>query len=104
MRRIGLAGRRTGVLVALAAGALLVPLISGAGAATPTSGTVSDTAPSTTWSAGPFAVPNPTGAAGTPDCSAAPCDDYALHVSTPAGYDTGHQLAISISWANTAAD
>ena len=104
MRRNTTGSRRTGVLATLAAGALLVPLISSASAATPSSGTVSDTAPSTTWSAGPFAVPNPTGAAGTPDCSVAPCDDYALHVSTPAGYDTGHQLAISISWANTAAD
>jgi hypothetical protein len=32
------------------------------------------------------------------------CDDYTLHVSTPAGYGTGHRLSISVSWPNSAAD
>ena len=103
-RPTGRSARRTGLVAAMGALALVVPAVTGAEAATPSSGSVSDTAPATTWSAGPFAVPNPTAAAGDPDCSAAPCDDYALHVTTPAGYDTGHQLAISVSWANTAAD
>lgn len=98
--------RRLPYIAALAAAALVVPAsVQVAEAATPTSGTVSDTTTSTSWSAGPFVVPNATGAAGTPTCDVpGSCDDFALHVATPAGYDTGHQLAISISWPNSAAD
>ncbi|WP_317447547.1 sialidase family protein [Streptomyces collinus] len=95
-------GRLTVGLLALVAGTL--PSGS-ADAATPSSGSVSDTAPTTTWSAGPFAVPNVSGTAGAVSCGAAqPCDDYALKVSVPAGYDAGHSLRIDVRWPDSAAD
>jgi hypothetical protein len=89
-------------LLALVAGTL--PSVS-ADAATPPSGSVSDTASTTTWSAGPFAVPNVTGTTGTVSCrSPQLCDDYALKVSVPMGYDAGHSLRIDVKWPDTAAD
>src|SRR4051812_9597122 len=97
--------RRLALTAGLGAAVLLAPAVLPAQAADPSSGTVSDSSTTVTWSAGPFATANPTNAAGDPICNAAtPCDDYALHVSTPAGYGDGHQLAISVKWANTAAD
>src|SRR3954454_19064118 len=87
--------------------ALLIPAaaVPFADAATPSSGAITTAAPSVTWSAGPFVAPNVTGNAGTPVCASAEmCDDYALHVSTPPGYGTGHQLSISVSWPSAAAD
>lgn len=74
-------------------------------AATPSSGTVTDTSPTVTWTAGPHLVANVTGTLGNPSCGpATPCDDFALTVRTPAGYDTTHQLKISLQWPNSAAD
>lgn len=91
-------------LLALAAGGL-VTLPGSAGAATPAAGSVSDTSPTATWSAGPFAVPNVTGTLGTPSCAGAQtCDDYALKVTVPAGYDAGHSLRIAVGWPDSAAD
>ena len=80
--------------------------IGTADAAAPAQGTVSTTEPQVTWSGGPFATPNVTGnALDQPDCTAPQsCDDYQLHVDTPAGYDTAHALHIDVAWANTAAD
>ncbi|MGV4987949.1 hypothetical protein ACVB8X_24890 [Streptomyces sp. NRAIS4] len=76
-----------------------------ADAATPPSGSVSDTAPTTTWSAGPFAVPNVSGSAGTVSCGNAQlCDDYTLKVSVPVGYDAAHSLRIDVKWPDSAAD
>ncbi|QIZ01219.2 sialidase family protein [Streptomyces sp. S1D4-11] len=89
-------------LLALVAGAL--PNVSADAAASP-SGSVSDTAPTTTWSAGPFVVPNVSGTSGTVSCGNPQlCDDYALKVSVPAGYDAGHSLRIDIKWPDSAAD
>ncbi|MGW6359879.1 sialidase family protein [Streptomyces sp. NPDC055092] len=74
-------------------------------AATPPSGSVSDTAPTTTWGAGPFVVPNVSGTAGTVSCGDPQlCDDYTLKVSVPAGYDAAHSLRIDAKWPDTAAD
>src|SRR3954471_14692628 len=86
--------------------ATLLAVTTGADAATPASGTVSDAARTVTWTGGPFTVPNPTGnALDMPDCTAPQaCDDFVLHVNTPAGYEDTHQLAVSVGWANTAAD
>ena len=86
-----------------------VGVLSGAasaGASTPAGGTVSDTSPTVTWTGGPFTTANTTADVdGTPTCSAAtPCDDYALTVSTPAGYGSGHQLKVTVDWTNAAAD
>ncbi|MEU1839382.1 sialidase family protein [Micromonospora chersina] len=92
----------------LAAATLLVMAVGGvtvAEAATPGAGTVSSTTPTVTWTGGPFAVPNTTATIGALACNAAaPCDDYALTVDVPAGYDTANDLKIKVSWANSAAD
>src|SRR6476661_10806420 len=97
--------RRLALTAGLGAVVLMAPAVSPAQAADPSSGTVSDSSTSVTWTAGPFATPNPTNAAGDPICNAATeCDDYALHVSTPPGYGGNHQLAISVGWGNSAAD
>ena len=73
-------------------------------AATPTSGTVSDTSTSVQWSAGPFVAPNVTGARAPSRAAPDLCDDFALHVATPAGYGDTHQLTIKVGWQNAAAD
>jgi hypothetical protein len=106
VRRFTGKGRRLVLLTGGAALALVAQALVGADAATPTSGTVTSTATTATWTAGPFATPNVSGTAtGTPVCGApTACDDYTLHVSTPAGYGSGHQLTIAVSWPNTAAD
>ncbi|MFF7976440.1 sialidase family protein [Streptomyces sp. NPDC007905] len=89
-------------MLALFAGTL--PSVS-AGATTPPSGSVSDTAPTTTWSAGPFAVPNVSGTTGTVSCGNGQlCDDYSLKVSVPVGYDAGHSLRVDVKWPDSAAD
>ena len=97
--------RRRLALVAVAATALAVTGAVAASGSTPSSGTVTDTSGAKTWTGGPFAVPNVSGTAGAPDCSLPQsCDDYALTVSTPAGYGDGHNLKIAVSWPNSAAD
>lgn len=74
-------------------------------AATPTSGTLTTTSPTTTYSAGPFVVPNPTAQSGSVICNAAtPCDEFNLAVTVPAGYNTAHNISVKIEWPNTAAD
>jgi hypothetical protein len=98
--------RTTGLLlVALVLGALGMAPQSQA-QPTPTSGTVSDTSPSTSWSGGPFVLANPTGNAfDQPDCTLpGSCDDFALTVSTPSGYGDGHELVVKVQWPTTAAD
>jgi len=95
--------RLAAVGVVVAAGLTL----SNADAATPPQGTVSDTSPTVSWTGGPFVAPNATGnVLDQPDCSAGAnaCDDFTLHVSTPAGYGDQHQLKVDVSWPNTAAD
>ena len=94
----------------LTAAALTATLVTGGvaitEASTPTEGTVSSTATSTSWTGGPFLVANVTAqATGLPDCTAPQsCDDFTLHVSTPAGYGDTHQLRVQVGWPNTAAD
>ncbi|NHA67808.1 CARDB domain-containing protein [Phycicoccus flavus] len=81
--------------------------VAGAGeAATPTRGTVTDTARSVSWSGGPFVTANTTGTAlDQPDCTVpTSCDDFALHVGTPAGYGDAHALTITVQWPLAAAD
>jgi hypothetical protein len=67
---------------------------------------VSDTSTSVTWTGGPFVAPNVTGnALDSPTCSVPQsCDDFTLHVSTPAGYDATHSLKIDVSWPQAGAD
>lgn len=101
--------RRTRLLVAVTAVGALVAGAIGIGtadAASPTSGTLSDTSGPVTWSGGPFVTANVTAQVnGEPDCTLpSSCDDFALHVSAPAGYDTDHNVQIKVGWSNTAAD
>ena len=103
-RHIGAKSLRLVAVTILALGLGLVG-VTGTQASTPTKGAVSPTAPTTSWTGGPFVAPNPSGNVGTPVCSApSSCDDFSLHVNTPAGYGTDHQLKIQVSWPNTAAD
>ena len=92
----------------VAVGALVVGGLtaSTAVAATPAQGSVSDTNTSASWTGGPFAAANVTGAvADQPSCDAPQsCDDFTLHVTTPAGYGAGHDLVVKVSWPNSAAD
>jgi hypothetical protein len=59
-------------------------------AATPSSGTLSTTSVSLSYSDGPFTLSNPTGATGqAPTCSdptTSPCSQFALTVSLPSGF------------------
>src|SRR5437764_7723036 len=96
------------VLIALSlcsVGALLAMLSF---AATPSSGTLTDTSGPLSYTAGPFFVANPTPILFVdqgPECSgsAQPCDDYALTVTLPAGYAAAHPNAavkVTLSWTD----
>jgi hypothetical protein len=77
-------------------------------AATPASGTLTDTSAALNYSAGPFSVANPTPVPEVdvgPECNnpTQPCDDYALTLSLPAGYAAAHPAAaveVTLSWAD----
>ncbi len=77
-------------------------------AATPSSGTLTDTSGPQTYMAGPFNVANPTPVIQVdrgPECSnpSQPCDDYALTVTLPAGYHAAHPNAsvqIAMGWTD----
>ena len=96
--------RPQAVLVAATALVVAVGVAGPALAATPSSGSLSDTSTSTQWAAGPFAAPNVTGTTGDVSCGPELCDDFALHVATPAGYADTHQLTVKVGWGNAAAD
>jgi len=95
-----------GTALAGSAGLVLTLLGTGTGtASTPTAGTVDATHPVASWGGGPFVVPNTTGTAGDPDCTAPQsCDDFTLKVNTTAAYGSQHNLKIDVTWANSAAD
>jgi hypothetical protein len=99
---------RSAAACLVAAAALVTVGLTGipAGAADPTSGTVSDANKSANWAGGPFVTANVSGLAlEQPDCTAPDsCDDYTLTVDTPAGYGDSHNLQIKASWPTAAAD
>src|SRR5437899_3136232 len=78
-------------------------------AATPSSGTLTDTSGPLSYTAGPFFVANPTPILFVdqgPECfgSEQPCDDYALTVTLPAGYHTTYPNAsvkVTLSWTDS---
>jgi hypothetical protein len=98
--------RRKSFYLSLAVAVLYPGLVAGlAQAATPSSGTVTAQTTSVTYSAGPFVVPNVTGAAGAVTCNtAAPCDDFKLTVDVPSTYASSYNLTLKIQWPNSAAD
>lgn len=77
-------------------------------AANPSSGTVTDTQPQVTYSAGPFVVPNVTDATGTPTCSttnpAEQCVTFTLNVNVAASDANTKQIRIDISFPNSAGE
>lgn len=96
--------QRRGVLALASATLLFAAVAASAQAATPSSGSISDTSAPVQWTAGPFAVANVSGTAGDVVCGPQLCDDFPLHVSTPAGYADAHQLTVKVGWAQAAAD
>src|SRR4051794_2464131 len=78
-------------------------------ASTPSNGTITESTPTATYSAGPFFVVNPTPIIEVdvgPECDnpAQPCDDFALTTNLPAGYAAAHPSAsikITASWTPT---
>src|SRR6266480_2766046 len=77
-------------------------------AATPSSGTLTDTSGPLSYTAGPFFVANPTPILFVdqgPECSgsAQPCDNFALTVTLPAGYAAAHPNAavkVTLAWTD----
>src|SRR5690349_3994588 len=94
------------LLTVVMLGALLVPANGTiVAAATPAGGTVTSTSPTLNYSGGPYVVANTTAQTGAVICNAVlPCDDFALTVTVPAGYETGHNLNVTVQWPTTAAD
>jgi hypothetical protein len=96
--------------VRFAAVGLLVVAALGLGsadAAAPTEGTLTDTSAAVTWTGGPFANDNASALVLSPprcDTALNPCDDFTLHVATPAGYGSDHQLVVDVSWPDPTAD
>src|SRR5213595_4163401 len=78
-------------------------------ASTPSSGTLTDTSGPVSYTAGPFFVSNPTPVIeldSGPECggSSQPCDDFALTVSLPSGYQTTYPNAsvkVTLSWTDS---
>ena len=103
VRRLTSAPVRLAAVLALVAGLLAM---SAAEAATPTSGKVTPTQKSVSWTGGPFFTPNVSGNALDQPLCVAPtdCDDFKLHVTTPAGYGTSNALNVKVSWSNATAD
>jgi hypothetical protein len=97
---------RKSLYLPLAVATLYCGLVAGPSqAATPSSGTVTAQSTSVSYSAGPFLVPNATGAAGSVVCNAAtPCDDFRLSVDLPSTYASSYNLTVRIQWPNSAAD
>jgi hypothetical protein len=78
-------------------------------AATPSSGTLTDTSGALTYTSGPMLVANPTPVpevdAG-PECNnpVQPCDDFTLTITLPAGYRSTHPHAaakVTMGWVDT---
>lgn len=81
----------------------LVPIW--ATASNPSSGQISPTSPSVSFSGGPFTVANTSGLVGPVVCNAAlPCDDFTLTVAVPAGYEAANNVQVAISWPVAVAD
>ncbi|HKQ52471.1 MAG TPA: fibronectin type III domain-containing protein [Pyrinomonadaceae bacterium] len=97
-----LRGRLILASLVVTAAALLATLAGSA--ADPASGTLSPATPTLTYTGGPNLVSNPSGQAGDVDCVNLPCDDFALTINVPAGYENTHQVRIVVSWPIPAED
>lgn len=73
--------------------------------ATPTAGTLSQPGQTLTYTGGPHFVSNPSITGGELICNEVlPCDDFALTVIAPAGYENTHNFRVQIDWENPATD
>ncbi|PYV13236.1 MAG: hypothetical protein DMG21_21545 [Acidobacteria bacterium] len=90
----------------------LLPLgvCTSAFAATPSSGSLTDTNPKVTYTGGPYAIPNVTdqlNGNGFPTCDATnpaeQCDMFTLNVNVAAGDASTKQIRITISWSPVSA-
>lgn len=82
---------------------LLAVSLAPAFASTPSSGTLTDTSPTVTYTAGPFLVPNVTdNVSGTPTCSATvpaeQCDTFALTVNVASTDASTKRIRVTISF------
>ena len=90
------------------AGLLCLAAAAAAQAGSPSSGTISPSHATLTYTAGPFAADNDSAPVGgvTPTCvgDVLPCDEYALKVSIPPNDGTSYLVTVSIGWANPSSD
>ena len=85
-----------------------IPALLPARAATPPSGTLTDTSGPVTYSAGPFDLANPTPIPEVdsgPECNnpQQPCDEFALTVALPSGYaaaNPGELIRFTLGWTD----
>ncbi|MBV9611998.1 MAG: hypothetical protein JO091_05975 [Acidobacteriaceae bacterium] len=90
----------------IAAAVLLAAVAKGA---TPASGTITDSQPTLSYTAGPFLVPNVTdNVSGTPTCDstipAEECDTFTLNVSVASSDATTKRISVSISFPISAGE
>jgi hypothetical protein len=90
------------------AGMLCLAAAAAARGGSPSSGTISPSNATLTYTAGPFAADNDSAPVGgvTPTCvgDVLPCDEYALKVSIPPADGTSYLVTVSIGWANPSSD
>src|SRR6266850_410796 len=97
------------IWVFLAASLWILPIGVLLRAATPSSGTLTDTSGPVNYTSGPFTGANPTPIPEVdsgPEClnPVQPCDDFALTVTLPSGYAAAHPnaaLKITAGWTDT---
>ena len=101
------------IFVAFLLGSAAVLMAMFSFAATPPSGTLTDTSGPLTYTAGPFFFPNAFGNTIPAECEPdpsfplVPCDVYRLTVTLPADYATTHpnqSVIVRVEWATAAAD
>ena len=99
---------KPGAFLTVAVNLCAVLLAARGFAATPSSGTLSPSAATLTYSAGPFANDNDSApvAGVTPTCAGdvLPCDQYALKVSIPPSDGTSYIVTVSVGWGNASSD
>ncbi len=81
----------------LTAAMILIIGLMALDAATPPGGMLTDASGPLIYTAGPFAVANPTALA-TLNCTTAPCDDFALNVSVSGATTLSKLVKIKIKW------
>jgi PKD repeat protein len=91
------------LLIGVVCGVFALLTVAGLAATTPSSGTLSPSNPTITFSGGPFAVSNPSSPVGAtpPVCADATCGAFALHVAIPAGDTNTYNVTVSVSWTNS---